>query len=67
MPKKLTLEAKQKTLDDVLDWIRSNDVTPGEVDEPTLKALTNLAGVTTLSPREAKRKAKRKAIEDSLE
>ena len=66
VPKKLTPEGKKKALSDSLDWLRGKDVAPAEVDEPTMNAPTNLAGVPmpqdTLSPKEAKQKA----IEESL-
>jgi hypothetical protein len=32
-------------MDDALNWLRANSVNPDDIDDATLAALTNLAGV----------------------
>merc|ERR1712194_457545 len=58
---------KEKTMDDVLDWLRSNDVTLKDVDEPTLNALLKVAGVSAPKAGLLPEEERKKAIEDSLE
>ncbi len=46
MPKgQLTSEKKKKALGDAVDWLRNNKPGLDDVDDPTLQALANLAGV----------------------
>merc|ERR1711897_108648 len=66
-PKKLTPEAKKKALDDALNWLRGNDVTLNDVDEPTLNALLKAAGMSMPKAGLLPEEEKEKAIEESLE
>merc|ERR1711933_598678 len=49
------------------DWLRSNDVSDDDVDGPTLKTLTKLAGVPMPKGDLTPKDEKKKAVEDSLE
>ena len=42
---KLTKDKKQKALDDALDWLRNNNVSAEDLDDPTLQALANISGM----------------------
>lgn len=61
----LTLRQRKKAIEEARNWIRTNNPSPDDVDEPTLTALTNLAGIKM--PRvEVKPKDKREATEQAL-
>merc|ERR1712176_855340 len=45
MPKKLSPKNKDKAMTDVVDFLRRHDIDEGDVDDPTLRAITNLAGI----------------------
>ena len=64
MPKNITLEDKEKTLDDVVDFLRNNDFNERDINEPTLDVITDLAGVDIPWPTDLSRqKVLDKAVE----
>ena len=38
-------EARMKSIEDSLEWLRNNDRVVDDVDDPTLKAVSKLAGI----------------------
>jgi hypothetical protein len=42
---KTRCQSSKSFIDDVLDWIRKNDVSPESIDDPTALALADLAQV----------------------
>ena len=63
MPEKLSPEGKEAAVGDVVEHFRSKDVDKKDVDEPTLKAITKLAGVDL--PRGMK-SPRQKILDDTL-
>merc|ERR1711897_50675 len=58
-------DEKKKAVEDSLEWLRSNDVSGDDVDSPTVKALSKLAGIPM--PKKLTPENKKKTIDSAIE
>ena len=66
LPKKLiSVDDKKEVLDAAVDWMRHNDPTTESLDDPTIIALSNIAGVPI--PKKMTQDEKKKALEDIVD
>merc|ERR1711862_773917 len=66
MPAPATVrDGKKKAMDSALDWLRSNEPSLDDVDDPTLESLSNLTGMSL--PKTKSDKDKQKFAEDALD
>ena len=62
--REMTPEEKEKTLEDVVEFLRKNDLHEKDLDEPTLEAITDLAGVDMPRDRDTSRQ---KVLDDAIQ